>query len=58
MSTQDNENRRKFEPKIKEKRWNHQFEHDIFESWHKENLYKLKLSKGKRREDVKGTPYG
>ncbi len=37
-----------FEPKIKEKRWNHQFEHDIFESWQKARLYGLKLSKGKR----------
>jgi len=48
MSSKENENRRKFEPKIKEKRWNHQFEHDIFESWQKARLYGLKLNKGKR----------
>jgi len=47
MSTKESE-KPKFEPKIKEKRWNHQFEHDIFESWQKERLYRLKLSKGKR----------
>jgi valyl-tRNA synthetase len=48
MSSKESEDRRKFEPKIKEKRWNHQFERDIFESWQKERLYGLKLSKGKR----------
>ena len=48
MSSKESENQPKFEPKIKEKRWNHQFEHDISESWQKERLYRLKLSKGKR----------
>lgn len=48
MSSKESEKQPRFEPKIKEKRWNHQFEHDIFESWQKERLYRLKLSKGKR----------
>jgi len=55
MSSKENENRPKFEPKIKEKRWDHQFEHDIFESWQKERVYKLKLSK-KQRPFVIDTP--
>ena len=48
MSSKETGSQPRFEPKIKEKRWNHQFEHDIFETWHKEGLYKLKLTKGKR----------
>jgi len=48
MSSKQNGNQTRFEPKIKEKRWNHQFEHDIFESWQREGLYRFKLIKGGR----------
>jgi len=48
MSSKISESQPKFEPRIKEKRWNHQFEQQLFNSWQKEGLYKLKLAKGKR----------
>jgi valyl-tRNA synthetase len=50
-----NENQPKFEPKIKEKRWNHQFEHDLFKVWQEEKIFRLKLNK-KQRPFVIDTP--
>jgi valyl-tRNA synthetase len=45
MSSKIETSKSRFEPKIKEKRWNHSFESGIFESWYKKKIFKLKLSR-------------
>lgn len=38
----------KFEPKLREKRWNHGLEQDIFQGWQRAGLFKPRFRKGKR----------
>ena len=48
MSSTIEENKPRFMPKIKEKRWDHRHEQDIFNSWQKAGIYRLKLAKGRK----------